>query len=223
MRKEKIRRHFEETAGDYDRWKEKSSYYYDLLAGIYKELIPPGSSVLEIGCGTGTLLSRLSPKRGVGIDFSQRMIEIASSKYPHLTFLLADAERFEPGETFGFIIVPDVIEHLADPGAMFRSARKCCVPDSRVIVTCVNPLWAPVLHAAEAMGLKMPEGEHRWLPEKELKSIALAAGLETAASFGRILLPKKIPLLSTGLNRAAERLAFLGFLCLTNVLVLVPR
>ena len=36
MPKDDIRDHFEGTAGEYDRWKEKSAYYYRLLAGIYQ-------------------------------------------------------------------------------------------------------------------------------------------------------------------------------------------
>jgi ubiquinone/menaquinone biosynthesis C-methylase UbiE len=222
MPKEEIRRHFEKVAGDYDRWKEKSDYYYGLLTEIYRELVPPGRSVLEVGCGTGTLLSRLSPRRGVGVDISPRMVEIAAAKFPGLRFLVADAEDLRLDETFDFIVAPDVIEHLSDPGAMFRSVRRCCRPDSRVIVTCVNPLWAPILHLAERLGMKMPEGEHRWLPEKELLAIAGEAGFRVEAAHGRILCPKKIPVLAALLNRAAATFPSLKPLCLTQALVFIP-
>jgi len=220
MPKEDIRKHFENVAGDYDRWKEKSAYYYDMLSEIYWELVPPGRSVLEIGCGTGTLLARLSPRRGMGIDFSQRMVEIAAAKFPDLIFVVADAEEFDPDETFDYVIIPDVIEHVSDLGAMFRSVRRCCRPDTRVIVTCVNPLWAPILHLAERLGMKMPEGEHRWLSDWELAEIAGNAGFRLKAAKGRILFPKKVPLLA-GLLNAAAKLQLLKPLCLTQVLVFI--
>lgn len=223
MPKEDIRRHFDSIAGDYDAWKEKSSYYYELLAGIFREIVPAGASVLEIGCGTGTLLASLSPRRGVGVDLSARMVAIAAAKFPSLTFVAADAERLELGETFDFVIVPDVVEHLSDAPAMFRSARGCCRPDGRVIVTCVNPLWAPALHLAERLGMKMPEGEHTWLPAETLLRLARDAGFEADPPRGRILCPKKIPLLAALLNRAAARLTFLRPLCLVQVLGLRPR
>jgi SAM-dependent methyltransferase len=222
MPKEEIRRHFETVARDYDRWKEKSDYYYGLLADIYRDLVPSGRSVLEIGCGTGTLLSLLEPRRGVGIDISPGMVAIASAKFPDLAFAVADAENLELGETFDYIIVPDVVEHLPDPGAMFISARRCCRPGSRMIVTCVNPLWAPVLHLAERLGMKMPEGEHRWISWKELTALALNAGFKPELRYGRILLPKKVPLISTLVNGAAARLPFLRAICLTQVLVFRP-
>ncbi len=219
MAKDDVRNHFEGIAGEYDRWKEKSAYYYRLLSGIYRERVPEGASVLEIGCGTGTLLAALSPVRGVGVDVSPRMVEIAAAKHPSLVFRVADAEVFDPGETFDYVIIPDVVEHLSDVGAMFRSVRKGCHAGTSVIVTSVNPLWAPILHIAERLGLKMPEGEHRWLPAGELRKLAAEAGLDLMEFSGTILCPKKVPLLADVLNRAAERYTFLRPLCLTQVLV----
>lgn len=223
MAKEDVRNHFERIAGDYDRWKGKSAYYYRLLAEICREHVPEGASVLEIGCGTGTLLAALSPSRGVGVDVSPRMVAIAAEKHPSLSFRVADAEAFDPGEPFDYVIVPDVVEHLSDPAAMFRSARKACHAETRVIVTCVNPLWAPVLHLAERLGLKMPEGEHRWLPAKELLAMSAAEGFDPVEISGRILCPKEIPLLAGALNRAAARFPALRPLCLAQVMVLAPR
>jgi len=223
MPKEEVRKHFELIAGDYDRWKEKSAYYYGLLAAIYRERVPEGSSVLEIGCGTGELLAGLKPSRGLGLDISPRMVEIAAAKFPSLTFRVADIEKDAPAETFDYVIVPDVVEHLSDPGAMFRSARKACRDGSRLIITSVNPLWAPVLHLAESLKLKMPEGEHRWPPARALRRMAADAGFDLAEFSGRILFPKWIPLLSGFLNGLAALLGFLRPLCLLQVLVFVPR
>lgn len=222
MPKDDIREHFEKIAGEYDRWKEKSAYYYRLLAGIYKERVPEGVSVLEIGCGTGTLLAALSPARGVGVDISPRMVEIAAAKHPSLSFRVADAEAFDPGEKFDFVIVPDVVEHLSDAGAMFRTARKACHAETRVIVTSVNPLWAPILHIAERLKMKMPEGKHRWLPAAELARLAGSAGFSLAEISGRILCPKEIPFLAGSLNCLAKRVSFLRHACLTQVLVFTP-
>lgn len=222
MRTDEVRRHFDALAGDYDRWKEKSSYYYRLLAELHRELVPPGASVLEVGCGTGTILASLRPARGLGVDLSPRMVAIAAARHPDLEFVAADAAALPPGEPFDYVIVPDVVEHLADPAAVLRAVRSRCHAGTRVIVACVNPRWAPVLHLAERLGMKMPEGEHRWLSAEQVGAIARAAGFRVQSVVGRILLPKRVPGLSAALNRAA-RWRLLRPLCLTQVLVLVPR
>lgn len=168
-------------------------------------------------------MTRLEPSRGAGVDISPMAVEIARSKHPGLTFMAGDAEEFDPGEKFDYVIVPDVVEHLSDAGAMFRSARKSCHARTRVIVTGVNPLWAPVLHFAERLGLKMPEGEHRWLPAAEPRRLAGEARFDTAEFSGGILCPKEVPLLADALKREAKRFAFLRPVCLTQILVFTPR
>lgn len=214
-----VTEHFDGLAGDYDAWKEKASYYYDLLANIYRGIIPEGSSVLEIGCGTGTLLARVRPSRGVGVDISQKMIAIAAAKHPGFHFLVADASALRLPETFDYVMIPDVIEHLADIPGTFCAVRGVCHLGTHVVLTCVNPIWAPVLHLAERLGMKMPEGDHRWLPKRDIVRLAREAGFTLAEYQGRILLPKNIPLLSSLLNRLAEKTGRLAAICLTHVYV----
>ena len=214
-----VTEHFDRLAEDYDAWKEKASYYYDLLADIYRGIIPEGASVLEIGCGTGTLLARIRPSRGVGVDISPKMIAIAAAKYPRFRFLVSDASALRLSETFDYVMIPDVIEHLADIPGTFHALLGVCHPATRVVLTCVNPLWAPVLHLAEQLKMKMPEGDHRWLPKREIVRIAGEQGFTLAAHRGRILLPKKIPFLSPLLNRLAEKNEGLAPVCLTHVYI----
>ena len=215
----RVPEHFDQLAGEYDSWKEKASYYYDLLADIYRGIIPEGSSVLEIGCGTGTLLSKVRPALGFGVDISPKMIAIAAAKHPGFRFLVADASALRLSETFDYVMIPDVIEHLTDIPGTFRALLGVSHPGTRVVLTCVNPLWAPVLHLAEHLGMKMPEGDHRWLPKREIVRIARDGGFTLVAHRGRILLPKRIPLLSSLLNRLAEKAGWLAPVCLIHVYV----
>jgi ubiquinone/menaquinone biosynthesis C-methylase UbiE len=87
---------------------DKSLFFYGL---IYHKLLDPqlaetrqvavnliaeGSSVLDIGCGTGLLCFALTEQkrcRVVGLDLSLRMLEFArkSSPFPDLTFVHGDA------------------------------------------------------------------------------------------------------------------------------------
>ena len=68
---------FDRLAVRRGKWIKKNSYYYSELVRFLKYNIPSGSSVLEIGCGTGYLLNSLKPRRGVGVDISPQMDPIS--------------------------------------------------------------------------------------------------------------------------------------------------
>ena len=62
--------HWDAVACKMDNRAFCGAYYHRRLAHIYRFLVAPGQSVLEIGCATGDLLAELKPALGVGIDFS---------------------------------------------------------------------------------------------------------------------------------------------------------
>src|ERR1700730_18878800 len=84
--------HFDALAGERDRWKAKNAYYHRSIERLCRRFIPPGSRVLELGCGTGDLLAALSPdpKGSMGIDISPAMVDRARAKYPGLRFSVGD-------------------------------------------------------------------------------------------------------------------------------------
>ena len=46
--------------------------------------------MLEVGCGTGDVLTHLRPHDGLGTDLSAAMLRLAAEKYPHLRFARHD-------------------------------------------------------------------------------------------------------------------------------------
>ncbi|MBM3393936.1 MAG: methyltransferase domain-containing protein, partial [Betaproteobacteria bacterium] len=77
-RKQAIQANADEQASSRDAWMGKNAYYYRDDRAYMRFLVRPGQSVLELGCGTGELLNTLEPSRGVGVDLSARMVEVAS-------------------------------------------------------------------------------------------------------------------------------------------------
>lgn len=67
---------------------------YDELINTIAEkinVLPKGSRILDIGCGTGNLLGELKEdKELIGIDQSLEMLIIAKNKYPNLTLKLGN-------------------------------------------------------------------------------------------------------------------------------------
>src|SRR3989344_972114 len=219
----KIIHHFQSIAKDYDSWKIKSWYYHLQLKKLYREHIPRSSNVLEIGCGTGDILSSVAPQKGLGIDVSREMVKRAKLKYPNLTFLNQSVYSADLPRKFDYIILCDVIEHLTDVYAALKSIAKICANDTKVIVSSINPFWEPLLHLAEKIYFKMPEGMHNWIPLADLRTIAESAGFRVEQFGFRQLVPVYLPYISERVNNSIESLGKLQNLGFTQYLVLTKQ
>ncbi len=64
---------------------------------LLEERLPPGSQILELGCGTGALTTtRLATRFAVtGVDISPRSLEVGRRRVPDATFVQADMTRLE--------------------------------------------------------------------------------------------------------------------------------
>jgi 2-polyprenyl-3-methyl-5-hydroxy-6-metoxy-1,4-benzoquinol methylase len=214
-----VENHFNAIAEKYEEWKREASYYYKYVMAGLQEIVPPGRRVLELGCGTGAILESLQPSYGVGIDLSFEMIAVARQKRPQYRFEVGDIEFLNLTEPFDYIVMVDIVEHLADLPSVFRRLSSILPHGTMLVSSSANPLWAPVLHLAEKLGMKMPEGDHRWPAAEELERLATAAGLETTTVDRRMILPKRIPGFSDWLNRVYPRKGLLARLNLIQILV----
>jgi SAM-dependent methyltransferase len=210
------------VADERDRFRKKNAYYHDEIERLAKFFIPEGASVLEIGCSTGDLLAALRPKRGVGVDFSPRTVEMARAKHPHLEFRVGEAEDLQLDETFDYVVMSDVVGLLDDVWAAFRSLRRVMRPDTRLVVTYYNMLWEPLLDAACRLGLKAPVPEQNWLGKTDIENLLRLTDLAVVQSGTATLLPVKVPVLSTIANRLLARAPGLQHLALVQWFVARP-
>ena len=72
---------------------------------------------LEVGCGTGVLLSKLSKisLENYGVDYSNNAIKLAINEFPNIEFLVSDADKlpFE-NEKFSKLLCYSVFHYFAD-------------------------------------------------------------------------------------------------------------
>jgi SAM-dependent methyltransferase len=210
------------NAAKRDLWIRRNRYYNRLLNNYTRFLVRPDSEILEIGCGTGQLLSYLKPKNGVGIDFSEKMIEIASSKYKHLILKVSDAHDFSFDDKFDYIVLSNVVGYFEDVQKVFRNIKKNCRKRTRIIIAYYNFLWEPILKLAEKLGLKMKEPFSNWLSKKDIENLLYLEGYDVVKSSDLILFPKFFPIVSTLLNKYVARLPFIRKLCVESFIVARP-
>lgn len=135
------------TVKYYKEQAEESAELYSSAAngiGIYfKDFFPAGSSVLDIGCGSGRDLKMLLDMGydAYGIDASPEMIRAASEIYPELKKRIAEGTI--PGEGLFFnrkfecILCSAVLMHITDEliNDAVQSIKKNLNPGGRLLVS----------------------------------------------------------------------------------------
>ncbi|MHC4910714.1 MAG: class I SAM-dependent methyltransferase, partial [Planctomycetota bacterium] len=202
-------RHWDAAAGAYDAAKAKNAPYYDALKDLVATWVPHAhrERVLDIGCGTGQILSSLRPREGVGIDASERMIAratAAAEARPELSFRVLTAEEAGTLGAFDTVISADMLEHVPDWRTAVAAAVRACRPGGRIVLTTPNPLWALPLWVLEKLRLKMPEGPHRFVGRHAIARALSAGGAEVRHVGTYQLVPARLLGLGPALSRVAE-------------------
>jgi len=202
--------------------------YHRRLERVYRFLIPPGSRVLEIGCGEGDLLAALQPAVGVGVDLSGEMVRRAAERHPDLRFLQADAHELadlgglSQEKAFDFIILSDLINDAWDVQRLLHRIAPLASRRTRLILNFYSRLWELPLALAQRLGLARPVLYQNWLTVSDVKNLLRLAGFQTIRHWPEVLLPLPIPLLAGLCNRFLVRFWPFRHLALANFLVARP-
>jgi SAM-dependent methyltransferase len=174
------------TADGHDRHVPTGSK--DLLTagheGVYawacEQLVTPGASFLDLGCGTGYGASRVVASGAVydGIDSSPTAIDYARSHFsrPGVRFFVADLLVGAPAgiasRSYDIVFSSEVLEHVVDPFAFVEVMAGLARDDGVCFIGTPNRLWSKA---------RMPRGQ--LLAESHVMEFtppALAALLRTA-------------------------------------------
>ena len=220
---ETVSEYFDAFAPDEQRWRGRNRAYYRLVEQIARFHIPRGRRVLELGSGSGDLLAALEPSVGVGVDVSPGMVALARSRHPHLRFENAAGEELDLGETFDIVVLSDLLPYVQDLVALFEAVRRHAHPGTRVVISSYSRLWRPVIRLAEVLRLKPRKPMRNWVSPGDVVNLLELSGLERVSTTRRVLLPKRVPLLSFVLNGVLANLWPANHLCLMYWIVARPQ
>ena len=100
--------------------------------------VPPGSKILDVGCGTGHLAAELM-RQGYdawGVDFSDAMVRYAQEQYDSDRFQVGDIERIAfPDNTFDGVMCLGVVEYLSSDLPALHEIWRVLKPDGRAVIT----------------------------------------------------------------------------------------
>ncbi|MHA1405405.1 MAG: class I SAM-dependent methyltransferase [Candidatus Helarchaeota archaeon] len=111
-----------------DQWDEKNPHNPEVLKRIVEFLeLRQGFNILDVGAGTGVMVPYLEQKaspngRITAVDYSERMIAIARSKfppemYPRVKFLAQDINDTPMNEEYDVILCHNCFPHFIDQQA----------------------------------------------------------------------------------------------------------
>lgn len=165
-----VRTHYDGLASAYDTQANQA------CKRAYEELVlrfaAGAQRVLELGAGSGQLLSLVPAPFKLACDFSSTMLA-AHRKTFMVRRLNADAQRLPlRGASFDFVFCVNVLEHVAKPQHVVAEAARVLVPRGRFLAITPNGDLAWLLELLERLHIKLPEGPHRFLTFDELASLA---------------------------------------------------
>ena len=201
-----------------------SNYYQHHIEAVYRFLISPGLRILELGCGTGDLLSALKPSQGVGIDFSPIMIKEATKKHPQIEFHCVDVHDLGfLREPFDIIILSDLINDLWDIQKVLTEIFPLCTSRTRIVINFYSRMWQFPLTIAKAFHLAKPTLYQNWLTKEDVINLLNLAGFDPIRVWNELLFPLPIPIIKDFFNRFLVRIWPFNLFACANFLVARPH
>lgn len=113
------------------------------VLALLPEDLPAGGQVLrvlDVGCSsaiiTAAVAKALPASQVTGLDSYRAAINFARQKYPHITFVVADAHHLPFGnQTFDLVICTETLEHVSDPQKCLEQMKRVLGKNGRAIIS----------------------------------------------------------------------------------------
>ncbi|HLB41491.1 MAG TPA: class I SAM-dependent methyltransferase [Gammaproteobacteria bacterium] len=115
--KEKVYECYEKIVSWFDDARTKTLMESEYLNLIVKS-VPAGSSVLDLGCGTGEPIAQFFMNKGfkgfkvTGVDGSKKMIELCKKRFPGEQWIVSDMRNINLNQKFDVVLAWHSFFHL---------------------------------------------------------------------------------------------------------------
>lgn len=126
--------------------------------------------ILEVGCGSGWMCSRLAAYgRVTGTDLSDEVLSVAQQKWPEVSFVAGDFMTMPlPEAAYDAVVTLEVLSHVPDQADFFRRIARSLRPGGQLMIATQNRFvlerWAEVAPRSEGQ-------IRRWVSPRELRSL----------------------------------------------------
>jgi ubiquinone/menaquinone biosynthesis C-methylase UbiE len=142
MRKRELIGLYDMTAAKYNkRYREIQSEKYRYVVGLFEKR----DVMLDVGCGTGLLLSLIGDKVGriVGVDISKEMLHVASRDLKRRVtkgdLIRADADSLPfRNSIFTKVTSVSLLQNMSDPQATISEIARVAGAGGAIALTCLK-------------------------------------------------------------------------------------
>jgi SAM-dependent methyltransferase len=183
-----------------DAWVQNEAFLDELFVPVTDAIVDAaafrtGQSVLDLGCGTGTLLAAGATAGAdvTGVDISVDMVAAAGRRVPAARVVAGDVQtadlRALPGAPFDQVVSRFGVMFFDDPVAAFANVRAASAPTARMAFACwrrveENPMFTlGVAPLAERMGAAQAPAEPGASGPMAFQDPGLVTGVLTAAGW----------------------------------------
>ena len=174
-----------------------------ILMDVMRKYFPEPEQVLEIGCGTGFVLSAMRaafPRAQFsGSDIFTEGLAFTAQRVPDAFLFQMDARHVPFHEQFDLIGAFDVLEHIEEDESVLKQIYHACKPGGGIVLTVPQHrwLWSRVDDFAHH--------KRRYEREELLQKVRRAGfRIEYATSFVSLLLP--LMLASRGMKKSGANM-----------------
>jgi SAM-dependent methyltransferase len=177
-----VRREFERAA---ESFAERTTGRFDNLNVVAFSGIEPGSTVLEVGAGTGNFLALFAGVAGrrIAVDLTPHMLQVARRRHAGLELVSADGAHLPfASETIEFVCSAQALHHIPRPVPVVMEMRRVLTEEGRLLI--VDQAASERFEEARAMtelDLIRDPSHAASRPPSALRTVLRAAGLKILA------------------------------------------
>lgn len=205
-------------------WEKDIADYLEHTRQVLQELVPANKKVLLVGCLTSSLLEAVNPAYGVAIDISKDHTGNLQEKNtnPNLHYFHGVPEDFKTEEKFDYVLLVNFVDHTQDILFTIETVSKFIHEETKVFVSFLNPAWHPIIKLASFLGYRIRDNDRNLVATRQLNTAFETFGMRVSQSWRRVLVPRKIPLVSTLFNTYLSRFSLLNRFCFVQCMVATP-
>lgn len=182
---DKTKRHFNETASDYDNSSDGKFVepMYEVIVNEIQKL--EGGKILDVGCGNGNLFTLLPDGKYelFGVDFSENMIAEAKRKCgDKAAFEVGDAENLPFGDdTFDVIVCNASFHHYIHPDTVLKEMHRVLRDGGRVLIG--DPYMKGIVRSVVNVFIRFSDsGDYHIYGLDEMKRLFVKNGFSPVSS-----------------------------------------